>query len=124
MVLPKPELAAWSVCSSVNYYLDYGTSETEQAFYQRIQRVNYCLDYHTSETAMDLDELAGLVNYYLDCDTSETDKYRDDVNEQGELLLGLRHLRNCGVVEFEFDAVNYCLVCGTSETPILRTLKA
>ena len=51
MVLPKPELAAWSVCSSVNYCLNYGISETGTRGVAAHVAVNYYLDYRTSETA-------------------------------------------------------------------------
>ena len=46
------------------------------------------------------------------------------MTELGELLLGLLYLRNSSRLYGDFDGVNYCLDYHTSETPILRTLKA
>ena len=58
----------------VNYYLNYGTSETRKSTEARSCLVNYYLDYGTSETFC-REWLQGLrVNYYLDYRTSETEQ--------------------------------------------------
>ena len=72
MVPPKPELAAWSVCSSVNYCFDYGTSETAMDLDELAGLVNCCLDYGTSETFPFEERLASLVSYCLIYGISET----------------------------------------------------
>ena len=57
---------------SVNYYLDYRTSETTTVSLPHRPSVNYYLDYRTSETRRPCAGTTKSVNYYLDYGTSET----------------------------------------------------
>ena len=56
----------------VNYYLDYGTSETIRHESRRAQWVNYYLDYRTSETIHVVHISSFRVNCCLIYSTSET----------------------------------------------------
>lgn len=100
----------------VNYYLIYGISETKISTQASTPTVNYCLIYGTSEIPHRGERSYERVNYCLVCGTSETMArngcwqvrgellfdlwyFRDHspgmmVPLMGELLLGLRCLRN------------------------------
>ena len=58
------------------------------------QLVNYYLDYRTSETNGEVRTILQVVNYCLIYRTSETPRLKVKKRKQGELLLGLRCLRN------------------------------
>ena len=100
----------------VNYYLDYGASETSTSLQLPAGRVNYYLDYRTFETNGEVRTILQVVNYCLIYRTSETPRLKVKKRKQGELLPGLRYIRNLIPISREILSVNYCLIYGTSET--------
>ena len=79
-------------------------------------KVNYYLDYRTFETNGEVRTILQVVNYCLIYRTSETPRLKVKKRKQGELLPGLRYIRNLIPISREILSVNYCLIYGTSET--------
>ena len=105
----------------MNYYLDYGASETSTSLQLPAGRVNYYyLDYRTFETNGEVRTILQVVNYCLIYRTSETPRLKVKKRKQGELLPGLRYIRNLIPISREILSVNYCLIYGTSETKRFR----
>ena len=66
--------------------------------YDLIYGVNYCLDYGTSEILVSTDALPARVNYRLVYDVFETAAIAAGTLIAGELLPGLRYIRNADLV--------------------------
>ena len=79
-------------------------------------KVSYCLVYRTSEIPVPTDALPARVNYCLIYDVFETGAIAAGTLIAGELLPGLRYIRNSTSGGRWRSRVNYCLVYGTSET--------
>ena len=82
----------------VNYCLVCGTSKTSCSGQPHRHAVNYCLDYGTSEIPVPTDALPARVNYRLVYDVFETGAIAAGTLIAGELLPGLRYIRNADLV--------------------------
>ena len=107
----------------VNYYLDYGASETSTSLQLPAGRVNYYLDYRTFETGHLAVPENSPVNYYLDYRTSETNKAPSAGSTSVNYCLIYGTSETNGEVRTILQVVNYCLDYRTSETPRLKVKK-